>query len=42
MRQLLQELKWRDVCRVAVTYATVAFAGFQAGSLLIFSTRLPS
>jgi TolB-like protein/Flp pilus assembly protein TadD len=41
MRQLLQELKRRNVYKVAVAYATVAFVGFQAVNLLIPSTRLP-
>lgn len=38
----LAELKRRQVYRVAVTYATVAFIGFQAVNLLIPATTLPA
>lgn len=41
LRQLLTELRRRNVYRVAATYLAVAFVGFQAVKLLIPTTTLP-
>lgn len=41
LRRYFRELRRRNVYRVAVTYAAVAFVGLQAVSILIPATTLP-